>query len=262
MMLRESIRLPAAGAILWVDAGTPRASDPSEMAALDQTLDVSLEPLADGLSAWHGPGRLVLYAPPPEALDHFPSEAERAVATPLGIQVKGTAMAGDGRYHPRRFEASLPAQASEEPVAFVPLYRSRAGTTLVRHGGLVTNLRFGDAAPASWALLKLTVDLGQQGAGSLGFSAQADRNGDLAMSFAGLPPLAEGVTGYAATLSVRADQAVSETALADPDKLPAAKLGSPDSANSFATNLPLNVKPGEVLRPNSAGKSHLAVQAA
>ena len=140
------------------------------------------------------------------------------------------------------------------------LYPSPKGADFGQAGGLVGNLRLATGAdPLPWARLLLKVATAPNT--ELRLVGQSDGRGDFRIPLRRLPPLGENVSSYAAVLSLEASAAARPDQPANPDQLTPMGLGQL-TQDGFAAEIPVNVKPGEVLHLQSFDHDYLAVKPA
>lgn len=250
----ETNILYASDVIYWLDGSS--AAQEADMRRLSEAVVLQLDTRPADLQFLHTPGKTALWRRSAgKTVQGPPSEADKLRPAEAAYVIAGSVADSQRRYVPRRFEI----QAGNAAGHSVVLYPTPFGTKLGRGGGLRGTLRFaGSNAPAVWALLTLIVNLGV--GGNLICRAQADANGDFIIAMHRLPPLPEGVTEYAATLSIRALAAADAADAMDPDDLVAMTLGALNTDNSFAAELALSVVPGEIGLIRSFNRDHLAVQ--
>jgi hypothetical protein len=90
------------------------------------------------------------------------------------------------------------------------------GTSIGEAGALVMNLQWQGAGAASWSVVNLACI---RNGVSLGFTGQADVNGDVIVALTGLPPLPSAQTSDSMTLTVLGDPTQSGLAVGNPDTL-------------------------------------------
>jgi len=254
LRILETNLLFASDLLVWLD-GTS-ATDPAQMQRINSTVSVQFDNTRPADLQWrHSEGKTALWRrASARIVPGQADEVDRQALPDTPYTLSGSVSDNPGRYNPRRFEI-LAGNAQGHSLV---MYPTPLGTAIGRGGALRGNLRFAaDGAPAVWAILTLTVNLGV--AGNLQFRAQADRHGDFVVPMHRLPPLPQGVVNYAATLSVRAlADAVADTPL-DPADLIDMQLGRLNAAG-FAAAIDLTVLPGQYALIRSQGRDHVAVQ--
>lgn len=212
-MTQEAIRIPSAGAIFWAEAMPDGSAGQRAIAGAAPTMKVTLTAaLPSGLHAETGNRELVILRPP-TFYDHLPAKPD--LTTPPAIAaftVSGIAASLDGRFHPRRFSVS-PSPAAP---SYVPLRPSLQATRISEAGAVVLNLRWQSGTAASWTVLQMSCT---RNGVALGFSGQADVNGDVIVPLTGLPPLPASQTSDSMTVSVFGDATQSGLPVGDPDAL-------------------------------------------
>ncbi len=250
----ETNILHASDVIYWLDGTSAEAQ--SEMMRLPYAVALSLSARPSDLQLLHSAGKTALWRRTTEPMvEGVASEADLAFPVSPTYPLAGSVQEPNGRYNPRTF--SLTAGNLGRQV--VELFPTPYGTRFGVGGGLTGTLRFTtNGNPVPWALLTLEVSTGLSG--TLTFRAQADAKGDFSIAMARLPPLAEGVALYNATLSIAAlATADAETPLDPADLLPM-NLGQLSSENTFSNPIGLTVVPGEIKLIRSMNLDHLAVQ--
>ncbi|NOV32383.1 carboxypeptidase regulatory-like domain-containing protein [Methylomonas sp. ZR1] len=249
----ETNILYASDVIYWLDGSS--APQQADMRRLSDAVVLQLDTRPADLQFLHTPGKTALWRRSAgKTVQGAPSEADKLRPAEAAYTIAGSVADSQSRYIPRRFAVQAGNAAGHSLV----LYPTPFGTKLGRGGGLRGTLRFtGSNAPAVWALLTLTVNLGV--GGNLICRAQADANGDFIIAMHRLPPLPEGVTEYNATLSIAASAAASAALPVDPADLQPMLLGA-INANSFAAALALTLVPGDLSLIRSFNRDHFAVQ--
>jgi hypothetical protein len=212
-MTQEAIRIPSAGAIFWAEAMPDGSAGQRAIAGAPPVMQVTLtSTLPIGLSARTGSrGLLILRSA--MLYDHIPTQTDLATLPGIAaFTVNGTAVALDGRFHPRRFSVSPSASAP----SYVPLRPSLQATRIGEAGALILSLRWQTGAVASWSVLKLVCT---RNGVTLGFSGQADVHGDVIVPLTGLPPLPASQTTDSMTVTAFGDITQSGAPVANPDQL-------------------------------------------
>ena len=217
-MSQETIRIPAAGAVFWAEAMPDGSASVRAIAGAPPNIKVTLtSPLPPGITSATDSRGLALQATP-VFYQGVPTEA--ALATPPvlpAITVAGIAQPLDGRFHPRQFSVTPTRQAP----SYVALRPSLQGTSIGEAGALVMNLQWQRAGAASWSVVNLACT---RNGVSLGFTGQADVNGDVIVPLTGLPPLPSAQTSDSMTLTVVGDLTQSGLAVGNPDALKAVQI--------------------------------------
>jgi hypothetical protein len=200
-MSAETIRIPAVGAVFWAEAMPDGSPGPRAIAGAPPAIKVTLTaPLPPGVTSVSDSRGLVLQAAPPILYPGLPTESELSapLQLPAAVNVTGTAQPLDGRFHPRQFSVSATLQAP----AYVLLRPSLQGTSIGEAGALVMNLQWQSGGGASWSVVNLTCT---RNGVSLGFTGQADVNGDVIVPLSGLPPLPGTQQNDGMTLTILGD---------------------------------------------------------
>src|SRR5262249_32551998 len=92
---------------------------------------------------------------------------------------------------------------------------------------------------------------------TLGFSGQADLNGDLIIPLTGLPPLPPSLTVDAMTLTALGDPTQSGASIGNPDTARAVQVST---GGAFAAQQSLNVKRGQISNAAALGISGITLQ--
>jgi len=247
----ETIVLHATDVIYWLDGTT--AESVTDMGRIDQPVFVQLTNPPRGLKWLNKTGQMAFWRRGDGVVvNGIATEAQRARPAVTPFAVAGVVSDAYGLYNPRAFSLMLGSGEGHG----VPLYRSPAGAHWPPAGGVQGSIRAGGTSAAvPWALLTLTVVLSDTD--TMIFRAQADRNGDFAVTLNRLPPLPESADAYPAQLSVRADLAATPNTPADVDLLEPV-LVCRLNAEDFQTQIDLAIRPGEVQRVNSFNRSFLA----
>jgi hypothetical protein len=238
-MTAEAIRIPSAGALFWAEArpGGSGSGSVRAIAGRPPLLQVSLSaPLPSGISAIIDSRGVALMASP-QYYDHLPTAAELATPPAVApVTVQGTVQSLDGRFFPRQFSVtSTPGTAT-----YVPLRPSLQATRITEAGALVLTLRWQDRTAASWSILNLSC---VRNGVTLGFTGQADRNGDIIVPLTGLPPLVAPQTSDQMTVTALGDPTQSGQATSNPDALNAAQLSI---GGAFAAQQTITVTRGRI----------------
>ena len=159
-------------------------------------------------------------------------ERERPVET--NYQIKGTIRDPKGNFNPRFFQKTCGNNSYPK----ILLYRSPGATLLSQQKVLEGLLKFQKAAgetsakPASWALVRLTVDIGVTDDHFV-FNAQADRDGyfRIPLTRLSISMLASGLT---AVFTVKADKTQSGEEIPDPDLMNDVLIAEPGTTNFVA----------------------------
>lgn len=212
-MTQETIRIPAAGAVFWAEAMPDGSAGVRAIAGAPPKIKVTLTaPLPPGITSVAGSRGLSLQTSA-VLYQGLPTEATLAASPTLPtIVVVGIAQPLDGRFHPRQFSVIPTRQAP----TYVPLRPSLQGTSIGEAGALVMKLQWQDARAASWSVVNLACT---RNGVSLGFTGQADLNGDVIVPLTGLPPLPSARTSDSMTLTTLGDPAQSGSAVGNPDAL-------------------------------------------
>jgi hypothetical protein len=192
--------------------------------------------LPAGLSATTGSRGVVILCPP-LFYDHVPTETDLSTQPAVAaFTVTGTAVPLDGRYHPRQFSvAPTPATPS-----YVPLRPTPQATRIGEAGAVVLNLRWQTGAIASWAILMMSC---VRNGVTLGFSGQADINGDVIVPLTGLPPLPASQTTDSMTLTAQGDATQSGQSIANPDVFKSVPISI---GGAYAVQQTVAVKRGQI----------------
>jgi hypothetical protein len=140
----------------------------------------------------------------------------------------------------------------------IALFPTVNSTTMTRSGGCRLQAKFeADESPAIWAIVTITITI--PGSGSQEYRGQCDQQGEVAIAFNRLPPLAEGVTHYNASLTIKAIENPDKQQAIHPETLVNMELRETDSSN-FLNAIGLTVVPGDVQKIHSQSTDYLAVQ--
>jgi hypothetical protein len=212
-MNQEAIRIPAAGAVFWAEAMPDGSVGQRAIAGPPPNIQVTLtSALPSGLRAATGTLGVAILRQP-MAYNHLPTETELTALPPVAaFTVSGIAVALDGRFHPRRFSVSPTAAAP----SYVPLRPSLQATRVGEAGAVVLNLRWQSGAAASWTVLQMAC---KRNGVALGFSGQADVNGDVIVPLTGLPPLPSGQANDSMTVTALGDATQTGLPIGNPDAL-------------------------------------------
>jgi hypothetical protein len=251
----ETVVLHATDVIYWLDGTT--ADDENKMLRIDRPLHVDFTERPRDVKTLSNAGRTAFWRDAHGSIvNGVATEQQRTRPAIAPFTAAGVVRDVRGTYNPRVFSVSLGSGDGHA----VPLYRSPAGTRFPSAGGLLGTLRLADTnSPVPWALLELSVEL--SATDTMIFRAQANQNGDFALTLNRLPPLPESVEAYSAQLSVSADLTAEAGTPVNVDSLEAALLGALDAADSFLEQIDLDIHPGDVQRVNSFNRTFLAVQA-
>jgi hypothetical protein len=213
-MTQETFRIPGAGAVFWAEVMPDGSAGVRAIAGAPPNIKVTLTaPLPHGITSTTGSRGLALQTSP-VLYQGVPTEAMLATppVLPTPYIVAGTAQPLDGRFHPRQFSVTPTPQAP----TYIPLRPSLQGTTVGEAGALVMNLQWQGAGAASWSVVNLACT---RNGVSLGFTGQADVNGDVIVPLTRLPPLPSAQTSDSMTLTVLGDPTQSALAVGNPDAL-------------------------------------------
>jgi hypothetical protein len=209
-MNQETIHIPTVGAVFWAEA-MPMPDGSAGVRAIAGALpaiQVTLDKAT--LSAALKLG--ITYVQDIRGLV-FASRPNQPVPPTLST-VAGIAQPLDGRFHPRQFSVAPTPKAP----SYVPLRPSLLGTSIGEAGAVAINLQWQGTktGAASWSVVSLTCI---RNGVSLGFTGQADVNGDVIVPLTGLPPLPATQTSDSMTLTVRGDATQSGADVGNPDAL-------------------------------------------
>ena len=128
-MSQEAIRIPSAGAVFWAEALPDGSGGVRAIAGPSPVLKVTLtSSLPRGITARTGSRGIVLLTSP-MLYDHIPTQADLATVPAVPpITLSGTAVALDGRFHPRQFTVT-PAPTAPTYVPLRPSLQSGAKAT-------------------------------------------------------------------------------------------------------------------------------------
>jgi hypothetical protein len=259
----ETNVLHASDVIYWLDGSS--AENSPDMQRISHALSVALTTKPADLQLHHKAGLTALWRKPSgNIIEGRATEAEKTFISGGAFPLAGTVMDPKGLYIPRTFNISAGASAVPVTGQGLVLYPTPLGTHFGKSGGIAATLRYSidgsplDGAVVPWALLTVTVTL--PGVGTQTYRAQADHRGDIRMAFNRIPPLPEGVTGYAAQLSLEARLTADPQTPLDTATLVTMNLEDQSVAGQFGNTLGLTVKPGEVYLIRSANKDHLAIR--
>jgi hypothetical protein len=236
-MSQEAIRIPSAGAVFWAEALPDGSGGVRAIAGPSPVLKVTLTgALPKGITARTGSRGIVLLTSP-MLYDHVPTQADLATVPAVPpITLSGTAVALDGRFHPRQFTVT-PAPTTP---TYVPLRPSLQSTRIGEAGAVVLSVKWQAGGAASWCVLRLTCT---RNGTSFGFSGQADLMGDVIIPLTGLPPLPPSLTSDIMTLTARGVLSQSGQAVADPDALQPMQLSI---GGTFAAQQTLTITRGQI----------------
>jgi hypothetical protein len=205
------------------------------------TLDAAPRDLDPFLRA----GRIVLLRRVPAAQSRVAAgsalEADLTAPAEADFRVAGQVATTSPAYNPRRFDLTAGGGAR---IALDMHLRPAA----VRGAALWAMLEFDDGAPASWAIVTISIALGAgDPAARMAFRGQADRRGEVRVPLDGLPlptpaALAAGTAALTATVTARALRAASGTEAADPDGFVDVTLRGP-TALDFAASAQFQIDP-------------------
>lgn len=254
----ETNVLHASDILYWLDGSS--AEDPADMQRLAHPIQFELNSKPSDLQFRHAAGKTALWRRPTnDIVEGEANNAEKTFVASSSFSLAGTVYDAKGLFNPRAF--SITAGALSAPIAgqALILYPSPIGIRFSKAGGLIATLRFANnGAIVPWALLTTVVTI--PGGGTQTYRSQADHRGDVMIPLHRLPPLPEGVTQYAAQLSVEALSSADPSTPLDTADLISMNLESLTTASSFSNPIGFNVVPGEIQLIRSATKDHLAVQ--
>jgi hypothetical protein len=249
----ETIVLHAVDVIYWLDGTTAEAE--GRMQRIERPLLVTFTQRPADIEVVSKAGQTAFRRRSDGLI--FPGIATEAQKTRVPVTpfpLAGTVREAEGLYNARIFAVTLGSGAGHAVV----LYPSPAGARLTQSGGLIgTLVAAANGNPVPWGLLELRVDVSGE---TMTFRAQADRNGDFALTMSRLPPTPQNVTDYAAQLSLKANLTADPAVPINTDLLDTVLLGEFDQ-NNFQENIDLRVRPGEVRKIHSLDVTYLAVQA-
>jgi hypothetical protein len=236
-MTEEAIRIPSAGAIFWAEAMPDGSAGQRAIAGPPPMMQVTLtSTLPSGLSASTGTRGLVILRPA-MLYDHVLTETDlTTLPSVAAFTVSGIAMALDGRFHPRQFSVAPTAGVP----SYVPLRPSLQATRIGEAGAVVLNLRWQNGTVASWSVLKMVCT---RNGVTLGFSGQADVNGDVIVPLTGLPPLPASQTNDSMTVTALGDATQSGQSVANPDALKPVQIAI---GGAFAAQQSVAVTRGQI----------------
>lgn len=250
----ETNVLHASDVLYWLDASSAEVEN--DMLRIERPLAVSFTTRPSDLQWLHSAGKTALWRRPTGAMvAGMASETNKIKPAAPAYTLAGEVSDPEGRFLPRTFSLTLGTAAGHA----LALYPSPLGARFGRGGGVLGTLRFSNTGkPVPWALLTLVVTtaLGD----TLTFRAQSSGAGDFILPATRLPPLPEGVSAYAATLTVAALSDADAQTPIEPTAVTAMKLGDMASADVFADAINFNVVPGEIRSVRSKNKDYLAVQ--
>jgi hypothetical protein len=251
----ETNVLHASDVIYWLDGSS--AEQAADMRRVGTPLVLQLTARPRDLQVIHGAGKTALLRRPATGLISGRAfEADRTRAPTATFPLAGVVSDEAGRFIPRRFQIDAGNAATHGLV----IYPSPVSIHLGPGGGLLGTLRFdGAPAPAAWAILTLVVTTAP--GTTLTFRCQAAGNGDFIISLRRLPPLPEGVTHFAASLSVSALADARADTPVDPEDLTPMLLGN-TTDGQYASTIPLDVVPGERRIVRTHALEHLSVRSA
>jgi hypothetical protein len=234
-MTGEAIRIPSAGAVFWAEAKPNGSAGVRAITGRPPALHVNLNVPA-GVRAVIGARGIGLMAPP-LYYSGFPSESQ--LATPPAVSpvtLQGTVESLDGRYFPRQFNVTSTPGAPN----YVALRPSLQATRITEAGAVVMTLKWQDGSAASWSILRLAC---VRNGATLGFSGQADRNGDIIIPLTGLWPLVPPQTNDQMTVTATGDPTQSGRAVGDPDRLKPVQVSI---GGAFAAQQTIPITRGQV----------------
>jgi len=250
----ETNLIHASDVIYWVDGTT--ASDPARMERLTTPVVLRLDTRPFDLQLLHTKGKTALWRRSGgRVVDGTATEVDKALPAAAPYGLAGSVYEPEGRYNPRLFNITAGGAGGHRIV----LYPSPLGSCFSKAGGLNGTLRWSTTEfPVPWAVLTLVVTTAL--AVPLVFRTQADQWGDFMLSLKRLPPLPEGIDHYDAVLTLSAPTVGAGAVPVDPADLTAARLGSPDSAGTFADSIALTIVFGEIRLLQTFDRDFLAVQ--
>lgn len=251
----ESTILHASDQIFWLDGSS--AADVSAMRRVARPLQLELSQSPRDLAMREGTGKFVFWRRAGASVsDGVADDSDKAFTTAGTYTLAGTVSDPGGHYLPRRF--SVTAGNNPPTGHALTLYPAPVAVRFNRGGGLRLSLgRAADATPLPWAIV--TASISVPGLGTQIYRAQADARGELLLPFLRLPPLAEGIDDYSATLTIHGRNDTSADQISNPDDFIAMELGAPDDA-SFSQSIGFSAVPGELSTLRSDGRTYLAVQ--
>jgi hypothetical protein len=263
-MSQETIRILSGGAIFWAEIMPDASGGIRAIAGAPPATQVTLSPpLPSGVKAVSDSRGLVfqptVFTTQAGTLSYAGLAADQAAPPVIGeasppalSAIAGTVSSLDGRFHPRLFSVTPTPKA---PV-YLPLRPSLQGTSIGEAGAVLINLVWSGAGAASWSVVNLT---GTRNGQSLGFTGQADVNGDVIVPLTGLPPLPPAQTSDSLTLSVLGDPTQSGLSAGNPDKLAAVQIST---GGAFAATQTLSIKRGQITTAATLGFTGFTLQAA
>lgn len=250
----ETNLLHASDVIFWLDGST--SVNVNEMTRINSPLQITFTEKPKLTKFLHSAGKTAFWQTPAEPMfAGATTEAQRVRPPVANFDVAGEVVDLKRRYNPRLFTLTLGSGAGQGVV----LYPSPSGVRPAA-AGLVRGQVVVEAGqkPLSWALVTLvvTVAMGE----TISFRGQTDVNGDVAFALTGLPPLPLSTPNYAAVLRIEGDVTASANKFVNLADLADMELESATSAGTFAVEIPLTIRPGEIKRINSFNKSYIAVR--
>lgn len=236
-MTAEAIRIPSAGALFWAEATPDGTGTPRAITGRPPLLQVSLTAaLPRGISAVIDSRGIALMTLP-QYYDHLPTEAELAtLPTVSPVTVQGSVTSLDTRFFPRLFSVtSTPGTAS-----YVALRPSLQAVRITEAGAIILTLKWQSGTAASWSIVNLSC---LRNGVTIGFSGQADVNGDIIIPLTGLPPLVAPATNDQMTVTALGDPTQSGQAAGNPDALKAVQLSI---GAAYATQQTITVTRGQI----------------
>ncbi len=250
----ESLVLHASDQIFWLDGSSAVSDD--RMSRVSAPLQLQLTDCPRDLNIRQSKGKTVMWRDSgATVVADTPDETEKSFTSPGTYTLSGRVTDPSGRYLPRVF--SINAGDAPPTGHALRLYPTPLAVHFNRGGGLRLSLaRNSDDTPLPWAIIIATVTV--PGLGNQVYRAQADQRGEVLMPFLRLPPLAEGISEYSATLSVTGQMDATAGTPLNPDDFVTLELGQPDS-NAFSEFIGFSVVPGDISTLRSDGRNFLAV---
>jgi hypothetical protein len=249
---KETLILPATAVIRWCDASS--AESESDMLSVSQSIPLNISLNPSKLSLEHKVGQTIVWNDRnSKCVNGLPTDADIAKPSHPPYALEGE-VCPSAQYLPRLFSASL---AMSDMLTIV-LYPTVLSSRMSRSGGCRLQAKFdADESPAVWAIVTITITI--PGSGSQEYRGQCDQQGEVAIAFNRLPPLAEGVTHYSASLTIKAIENPDKQQPIHPETLVNMEVRETDSSN-FLIAMGLSVVPGDVQKIHSQSKDYLAVQ--